>query len=109
MVEATTLYAANPLDPAYRHLTCARQEPTKSGQAGRRVSVLGGRGGQRVERETAAYVSSIRDREIVVVNLSGAADGNDPHPGQRPTEQDDAQRRPDAAVSSPRTSRIRLT
>ena len=33
-----------------------------------------------------AYVSSIRDREIVVVNLSGTPGVIDPHPSERPTE-----------------------
>ena len=47
-----------------------------------------------------AYVSSIRDREIVVgeSERGALAGGNGPYPSERPTEQDDAERGPVAAV-----------
>ncbi len=84
-----------------------KSDPSKVGRAGRRISVLGGGEGQRIERHRVRLQHPRpRDRGGEPGREAG---GNGPHPGERPTEQDDAERGPDRSCMSSKTSRIRST
>ena len=78
------------------HWAMAPGEQPAAGHAGRRISVLGGGEGRRIERNSVRIQHSRpRDRRGESERDAG---GNGPHPGEGPTQQDDAERGPVAAV-----------